>query len=51
MVVVGEWFLCDDGITRPIARAKVSGANGSLLSERFLVDTAADRTALRCLPE
>ncbi len=46
MVIVGEWLLCDDGITRPIVRVEVSRADGSLTDERFLVDTAADRTAL-----
>jgi hypothetical protein len=46
MVIVGEWLVCDDGITRPIVRIKVPRADGSLLEERFLVDTAADRTVL-----
>jgi hypothetical protein len=46
MVIVGEWLVCDDGITRPIVRVEVSRADGSLTDERFLVDTAADRTAL-----
>jgi hypothetical protein len=46
MVIVGEWFLCDDGVNRPIARIRARSADGSLLSEHFLVDTAADRTVL-----
>ncbi len=45
MVIVGQWFLCDDGITRPIVRAKVAGANGILHNEQFLIDTGADRSA------
>jgi hypothetical protein len=46
MVIVGEWLVCDDGITGPIVRIEVPRADGSLTEERFLVDTAADRTAL-----
>lgn len=47
MVIVGEWLGLDDGITRPIVSVKVTGADGRPRTERFLVDTAADRTALR----
>ena len=46
MVIVGEWLVCDDGVTRPIIRVKLPRADGLLMEERFLVDTAADRTAL-----
>jgi hypothetical protein len=46
MIIAGEWFVCDDGVTRPVARAKILQANGAFLSERFLVDSAADRTVL-----
>ena len=45
MIIVGQWLLGDDGITRPIVRAKVAGADGTLHSERFLIDTGADRSA------
>jgi hypothetical protein len=44
MRVVGEWLLCDDGVTRPVIRAKVAGADGQLYPERFLLDLGADRT-------
>jgi hypothetical protein len=44
MVIGGEWLVCDDGITRPIVRIQVPRADRSLMEERFLVDTAADRT-------
>lgn len=44
MVIVGEWLLCDDGITRPAVRAKVLGADGPFHVEFFLVDSCADRT-------
>jgi len=44
MLVTGEWQLRDDGVTRPIVRAKVLGVNGSLVSENFLIDSGADRT-------
>jgi hypothetical protein len=46
MVIVGEWFLCDDGIARPVVRVQVQGADSLPFNDRFLVDTAADRTAL-----
>jgi hypothetical protein len=46
MVIVGEWFLCDDGIVRPVVRVQVPGENSEPFNDRFLVDTAADRTAL-----
>ncbi len=45
MKIVGEWHLCDDGITRPTVRVQVAGSVGTLSSEDFLVDTCADRTA------
>jgi hypothetical protein len=46
MVIVGEWLVCDDGIVRPMVRVQVQGADGLPCNESFLVDTAADRTAL-----
>jgi hypothetical protein len=45
MVIVGEWWKCDDGETRPIIRASIQGANGQEIAARFLVDTGADRSA------
>ena len=46
MRIVGEWQLCDDGVTRPTIRAKVLGRNGGLIADDFLIDTGADRTVL-----
>jgi aspartyl protease len=44
MRIVGEWQLCDDGVTRPTVRAKVLGRNSILIADDFLIDTGADRT-------
>lgn len=49
MVIVGEWQLCEDGVTRPVVRLKVSGSGGLLFSDYFLIDTAADRTVLSAM--
>jgi hypothetical protein len=46
MRIVGEWHVGDDGTTRPTVVASVQAADGSLLGERFLIDTGADRTVL-----
>lgn len=46
MRIEGEWLLCDDGITRPVAVVGVKAADGSLVEERFLIDSGADRTVL-----
>lgn len=44
MLITGEWQLCDDGVTRPVVRAKVFGADGSPVADDFLIDSGADRT-------
>ena len=44
MRIVGDWFLFDDGETRPILRAKLWTGQGMVVTEQFLVDTGADRT-------
>jgi hypothetical protein len=46
MRIVGEWLLCNDGITRPTVAVEVSGAGGVLIREYFLVDSCADSTVL-----
>jgi Aspartyl protease len=46
MVIVGEWQLGEDGITRPVILLDVLGSGGNLVSDYFLVDTGADRTVL-----
>jgi Aspartyl protease len=45
MLVRGEWQLRDDGVMRPIVRARVGG-DDSPVSETFLIDSGADRTVL-----
>ena len=44
MRIIGEWLLDEDGVTRPILRAFVEAAEGTLIKEDFLIDTGADRT-------
>lgn len=46
MRIVGEWFVCDDGVVRPTVRVRVAGATGAYIREYFLVDNGADSTAL-----
>jgi len=47
MVIFGEWQLFDDGVMRPIVRAKVDKGDGTLIAEDFLIDSGADRTVFR----
>ena len=42
--IVGGWLVCDDGITRPVIVARVPRAIGGTQSDRFLVDSGADRS-------
>ncbi len=44
MRIAGEWHAGDDGTVRPTVVASVHAADGSVLGERFLIDTGADRT-------
>jgi hypothetical protein len=44
MLIRGEWFLCQDGMTRPGVPIDVVGVGGILLHRRFLLDSAADQT-------
>lgn len=46
MLITGEWQLRDDGVTRPVVRARVLDAGGHPVAENFLIDTGADRTVL-----
>jgi hypothetical protein len=46
MRIVGEWLVCDDGVTRPSVRASVRDVDGALILERYLIDSGADRTVL-----
>ena len=51
MEIAGEWLRCDDGVTRPVVGAGVLAADGTVVPDRFLVDSGADRTVLRACPE
>ena len=46
MLVSGEWFPCDDGVTRPVLRGEILGRDGVWIPDLFLIDTGADRTVL-----
>ena len=46
MLIAGEWHVGDDGVTRPIVRAQVFGADGRPVTDDFLIDSGADRTVL-----
>jgi hypothetical protein len=46
MQVSGEWFLCDDGVERPVIRGEVLTGRGTWEPALFLVETGADRTVL-----
>jgi hypothetical protein len=45
MLVRGEWQLRDDGVIRPIVRARVGG-DSPPVPENFLLDSGTDRTVL-----
>ncbi len=49
MRIVGRWQTNDDGVTRPLVRAKVHAADGLLQADAFLVDSGADRTVFSAL--
>ena len=40
----GDWYLCDDGIIRPIMRGEILAGSGAWRAAEFLIDTGADRT-------
>jgi hypothetical protein len=46
MLMSGVWYLCDDGVVRPVIRSGVQTSDGWWLKAPLLVDTAADRTVL-----
>jgi hypothetical protein len=48
MLISGEWHLCDDGVTRPVVRAHVFGAEGRPHAEDFLIDSGP--YSLQCHP-
>lgn len=44
MLVAGYWETDDDGCVRPLIKTQVRAADGSSVTDEFLVDTGADRT-------
>ena len=46
MLITGKWQVGDDGVLRPLVRAAVSGMDGRLVADDFLIDSGADRTVL-----
>lgn len=46
MRVDGRWFLCADGVIRPVIRVAVFSVDRVPVQRHFLVDTGADRTVL-----
>jgi hypothetical protein len=46
MEIRGEWYLCNDGVVRPILRGEVLAASGAWQLVEFLADVGADRTVL-----
>lgn len=46
MRIDGGWFVCDDGVIRPVIRGQAQAEDGNWVQVRFLADTAADRTVL-----
>ena len=43
MRIDGLWFLCDDGMVRPVLRGEVLASDHSWVKVEFLVDSGADR--------
>lgn len=44
MLIQGVWYLCDDGLVRPVLKGEVRGPTGQWDKVAFLVDSGADRT-------
>lgn len=44
MRIDGVWYLCDDGVVRPVIRGEILAGDGSWVKALFLVDSGADRT-------
>ena len=44
MRIDGEWYVCDDGMVRPVIRGASQAASGRWEPAPFLVHTGADRT-------
>ncbi len=46
MRINGEWYVCDDGMVRPVIRGEILDGMGAWRPVPFLVDTGADRSVL-----
>ncbi len=46
MLCHGDWLVCDDGIIRPILRARILRGDGAWRRTEFLLDTGADGTVI-----
>ena len=46
MLINGEWYLCGDGLRRPVIRGEILAQDGSWTPAFFLADTGADRTVI-----
>src|SRR6266571_3497571 len=44
MHVNGDWFVCEDGVIRPVVIGLVKIGAGQLIEVTFLLDAGADRT-------
>jgi predicted aspartyl protease len=44
MRIVGKWQVSDDGVKFPVVEVEVKTADGQSKSDKFLVDSGADRT-------
>jgi hypothetical protein len=49
MRIEGEWFQCDDEMTRPVISALIIGPDGHSYDEAFLIDSGSDRTVFRAV--
>jgi hypothetical protein len=51
MLIAGVWQTCDDGVTRPVVRARVQAADRGWQAADFLIDSGADRTVFSAFLE
>lgn len=49
MEFAGNWILHGDGVTRPMIRVDVFGADGNRYGGDFLIDTGADQTVFNAI--
>lgn len=44
MLVIGDWLICEDGVTTPTVLGLVGVTDGKMIEVTFLLDAGADRT-------